>query len=125
MESSNGLRHTRTGAADDLRIIVELAELPPGALLTLAGMAQIFGKSPNSIKRAVHEGRLPKPFRIFSENFWRAGELDGFLQKRMRDAQQVNLEHPDPVGPDLDPRPLQPLEEGASPIRTESHARNP
>ena len=39
--------------ADGLGIIVELAELPPGTLLTVNGMAQIFGKSPNTIMRAV------------------------------------------------------------------------
>ena len=52
-------------------IVVELAKLPPGTMLTLHGMARIFGKSSNTIMRAADEGRLPKPFRIFSENCWR------------------------------------------------------
>ena len=78
---------------DGLGIIVELAKLPPGTLLTVNGMAQIFGKSPNTIMRAVGEGRLPRPFRIFSENCWRAGDVDVFLQRRMQDAQQRTGEH--------------------------------
>ena len=110
--------------ADALGIISALANLPPGTLLTLNGMAQIFGKSPNTIMRAVGEGRLPKPFRIFSEHCWRAGEVDGFLQKRMRDAQQVAAERPRTADPEVGPAHLKPLRKGASPIRSEHHAGN-
>ena len=109
---------------DDLGIIVALAELPPGTLLTVNGMAQIFGKSPNTIMRAVGEGRLPKPFRIFSENCWRAGDLDVFLQRRMQDAQQRPGERAQDVRADPSPGHLKPLKQGASPIRLESHARD-
>ena len=122
MESSNGSRPTGGGAsaaasADDLRIIVEFAELPPGALLTLNGMAQVFGKSPRTIMRAVDEGRLPKPFRIFSEHCWRAGEVDKFLLRRMQEAQQRNMEPPRDAEKDTRPEPLTPLKPGASPLR--------
>ena len=109
---------------DALGIIVELAKLPPGTLLTVNGMAQIFGKSPNTIMRAVGEGRLPKPFRIFSENCWRAGDVDVFLQRRMRDAQQGGGEHTQDTRPDPSPGHLAPLKRGASPIRLEPHARD-
>ena len=109
---------------DDLGIIVALAELPPGTLLTVNGMAQIFGKSPNTIMRAVGEGRLPKPFRIFSENCWRAGDVDVFLQRRMQDAQQRPGERVQDVRADPSPGHLKPLKQGASPIRLESHARD-
>ena len=107
---------------DDLGSIVALAELLPGTLLTVNGMAQIFGKSPNTIMRAVGEGRLPKPFRIFSENCWRAGEVDVFLQQRMQDAQQSIGERSRDDRADTPSGHLSPLKRGASPIRLESHA---
>ena len=110
--------------AEALDVISELASLPPGALLTLNGMAQVFGKSPNTIMRAVAEGRLPKPFRIFSQHCWRVGEVDGFLQKRMRDAQQNAVERPRAADPEVGPAHLKPLRKGASPIRSENHAGN-
>ena len=109
---------------DGLGIIVELAELPPGSLLTVNGMAQIFGKSPNTIMRAVGEGRLPRPFRIFSENCWRAGDVDVFLQRRMQDAQQRTGERPQGGKADTTPDHMAPLRRGASPIRLEPHARD-
>lgn len=110
--------------SDTLGIIVELAELPPGTLLTVNGMAQIFGKSPNTIMRAVGEGRLPRPFRIFSENCWRAGDVDVFLQRRMQDAQQRNGERSQGGKADTPPGHMAPLRRGASPIRLEPHARD-
>ncbi len=94
---------------DALGIIVELAKLPPRTLLTVNGMVQIFGKSPNTIMRAVGEGRLPKPFRIFSENCWRAGDVDVFLQQRMQDAQQGGGERTQDARPDPSPGHLTPL----------------
>ena len=110
--------------AEALDVISELASLPPGALLTLNGMAQVFGRSPNTVMRAVAEGRLPKPFRIFSQHCWRVGEVDGFLQKRMRDAQQDAEEPPCAADPEVGPVHLKPLRKGASPIRSENHAGN-
>ena len=107
---------------DDIGIVDELGKLTPGALLTVNGMARVFGKSPNTIMRAVGEGRLPRPFRIFSEHYWRVGEVDAFLQKRMRDAQQNPMERPRPADPEAAPTHLSPLQKGASPIRKEQHA---
>ena len=109
---------------DALGIIVELAKLPPGTLLTVNGMAQIFGKSTNTIMRAVGEGRLPKPFRIFSENCWRAGDVDVFLQRRMQDAQKATGERSHDARENPAPGHLTPLNRGASPIRLEPHARD-
>lgn len=109
---------------DGIGIIVELAKLPPGTLLTVNGMAQIFGKSPNTIMRAVGEGRLPRPFRIFSENCWRAGDVDVFLQRRMQDAQQRTGERSQGGKVDTPPGHMAPLRRGASPIRLEPHARD-
>lgn len=109
---------------DDIGINDELGKLTPSALLTVDGMARVFGKSPNTTLRAVSEGRLPKPFRIFSEHCWRVGEVDAFLQKRMRDAQQGATGRPCPVDPEAAPAHLKPLRKGDSPIRSEPHAGN-
>ena len=121
MESNTG----RDEPADSPGIITEFAELPQAAILTVNGMAKIFGKSPNTIMRAVAEGRLPRPFRIFSENCWRAGDVDVFLQRRMRDAQQGSGEQSQDGEADMPPGHLTPLKRGDSPIRLEPHARNP
>ena len=109
---------------DDIGINVELAKLPPAGLLTVHGMAWIFGKSPKTIMRAVREKRLPRPFRIFSENCWRAGEVDVFLQRRMHDAQQGTGERCRDRKRDGSASRLTPLKRGASPIRREPHARD-
>ena len=126
MARDKGVEPVGTGDenAEALDVISALANLPPATLLTLNGMAQVFGKSPNTIMRAVGEGRLPKPFRIFSQHCWRVGEVDGFLQKRMRDAQQIAADHPRAADPEVGPTHLKPLRKGASPIRSEHHARN-
>lgn len=109
---------------DDIGINVELARLPPATLITVHGMAWIFGKSPKTIMRAVEEKRLPRPFRIFSENCWRAGEVDVFLQRRMLDAQQGTGERCRDRRKDGSASHLTPLKRVASPIRQEPHARD-
>ena len=109
---------------DDIGINVEFAKLPPATLITVHGMAKIFGKSPKTIMRAVEEKRLPRPFRIFSENCWRAGEVDVFLQRRMLDAQQGTGGRCRDRKKDGSASHLTPLRRGTSPIRQEPHARD-
>ena len=123
-ESSPGPDDGRDDPVEAFDVNVELAALPPGTLLTVIGMAQIFGKSPNTIMRAVSEKRLPRPFRIFSENCWRAGEVDGFLQRRMQDAQGLGDEEAGGTRPDAAPDRTKSLDKGSSPIRSEPHAGN-
>lgn len=123
-ETLTGPEDGRDEPVDTFDVNVELAGLPPGTLLTVIGMAQIFGKSPNSIMRAVSEKRLPRPFRIFSENCWRAGEVDVFLQRRMQDAQGPADEEAGDTRPDAAPDRTKPLQKGTSPIRSEPHAGN-
>ena len=126
------MKHEPSARPDDARddpvealdVIVELASLPAGTLLTVRGMAQIFGKSPNTIMRAVGEGRLPRPFRIFSENCWRAGDVDVFLQRRMQDAQRLADEPSGDARSDSAPDRKKSLDRGRSPIRLEPHAGN-
>ena len=109
---------------DDIGINDELGKLTPSALLTIDGMAHVFGKSPNTILRAVEEERLPQPFRIFSGHCWRAGEVDAFLQQRICDAQNGARERRRPADPEAAPAHLKPLRKGDSPIRSEKNAGN-
>ena len=124
MESNSG-HDEQAEPTDPDGIFLGFAELPPATILTISGMAKLFGKSPNTIMRAVAEGRLPKPFRIFSENCWRAGDVDVFLHQRMRDAQQRTGEQPRHGEAEVPSRQLTPLKRGDSPLRLEPHARNP
>ena len=124
MESHSG-HDEQAEPTDPDGIFLGFAQLPPATILTISGMAKLFGKSPNSIMRAVAEGRLPKPFRIFSENCWRAGDVDVFLQRRMRDAQQETGEQSQDAEAEVPPGCLTPLKRGDSPLRLEPHARNP
>ena len=110
--------------AEAFDVIVDLAYLPAGTILTVRGLAYIFGKSPNTIMRSVSEERLPRPFRIFSENCWRAGEIDVFLQRRMQDAQRLADEPAGDASPDSAPDRKTSLKRGRSPIRLEPHAGN-
>ena len=126
------MKHEPSARPDDghgdpveaLDVIVELASLPAGTLLTVKAMAQIFGKSPNTIMRAVAEGRLPRPFRIFSENCWRAGDVDVFLQRRMQDAQCLSDQQAGDACPDLAPDRAGSRGRRRSPIRLDPHAGN-
>ena len=119
-ESNNGSDEP----ADSPGIILEFAELPHAAILTVNGMAKIFGKSPNTIMRAVAEGRLPRPFRIFSENCWRAGEVDRHLQQSMQKAQHLTGQQAPGARQDAAPGDSGTLKGGSSPIRLEPHARH-
>ena len=100
----------------DACVIVELGTLAPGNLLTIKAMAEVFGKSPGTIMKAVEAGRLPRPFRTFSENQWRVEELDAFMQRRMQDAQRGS-----PNQKNHESR--RPLKSGRSPIRRRPDAR--
>ena len=123
MESNNG-HGQQAEPTDPDGIFLGFAELPPATILTISGMAKLFGKSPNTIMRAVAEKRLPRPFRIFSENCWRAGEVDRYLQQSMQRAQQLTDQQPPETQPDATPNEPEPLRKGTSPIRLEPDARH-
>ena len=57
----------------------EFADLGDNAIVSEEGLASIFGKHRDSIKRAVERGELPKPFKLMGKPVWRiAGILDHF-----------------------------------------------
>ena len=57
----------------------EFEDLGGNAIVSESGLAGIFGKHRDSIKRAVERGELPKPFKLMGKPVWRvAGILEHF-----------------------------------------------
>lgn len=85
------------GSADEEKelpgIIVELGQLPPGAVVTEAGLAKIFHRHQVSVRRAVDRGELPVPTRLFGRQVWTAEAIRAHLSKRLeaaaRDSEQA------------------------------------
>jgi len=70
-----GVTKMETDEEKETGIIERLAHLPPGALITESGLADIFGKCRESIKSAVDRGELPHPVRIMGKPTWTAGAI--------------------------------------------------
>ena len=68
--------------------IGRLAYMHPLCPLDLEEMSDLFGKSKATVMRAVYDGRLPKPFSVFSENLWLVGGLLEFFKRLMEEAQE-------------------------------------
>ena len=56
-------------------VFADIGALPPGALVTEAGLARILGKCTASIRHAVDRGELPRPARLMGKNTWTAGAI--------------------------------------------------
>ena len=56
-------------------VLAEVAALPEGAAVSENALARMLGKHPQSIKRAVQRGELPRPFRLFGKPTWLAGSI--------------------------------------------------
>ena len=72
-------------------VIASLGALPPGALVTEAGLAGILGKCTASIKSAVKRGELPWPCRIMGKNTWTAGAIIRHIENRLEKENQKFL----------------------------------
>jgi len=66
----------------EFEVVAEFGELGPGALVTEAGLARMFGKHPASIKRAVDRGELPRPTRLMGKPTWTAGKIVEHIESR-------------------------------------------
>jgi hypothetical protein len=77
METENDEHDDATG------IYCEIGQLPPGALITEKGLAQIFGKCTASIKSAVDRGELPRRVRLMGKNTWTAGAIIEHIESRL------------------------------------------
>jgi len=49
-------------------VIRALGELGPTTIIMEEALAKMFDRHPTSIKRAVHLGELPSPYRLFGGN---------------------------------------------------------
>ncbi len=65
-----------------------LGELPPGAIVSEAALARIFGKHPVSIKRAVRRGELPPPTRLLGGPVWTVAAILRHLEARLDSARK-------------------------------------
>ena len=69
-------------------VVRELGELGPGGWLTEEGLAAIFGKHRDSVRRAVERGELPRPVKLFGQKGWTAGAVVRHIEKRLEAAQK-------------------------------------
>ena len=74
-------------------VVLEIGQLPAGAIIMEEDLARIFGRHPVSVKRAVARGELPPPARLFGKPSWTAGailaHLEGRLEAAKRDAEKA------------------------------------
>lgn len=66
------------------RVITELGDLPETTLLFESGLADLFGKHPISIKRAVERGELPPSTRLMGRPVWTKRVLVQHIEERLR-----------------------------------------
>lgn len=75
---------TETGVMPD--IIPELGELGDSAIITEKGLARLFRRHVVTVKRAVQDGILPPPYRLFNANCWTIGALICHIERRLEEA---------------------------------------
>lgn len=70
-------------------IIAQFGELGSGAIIQEKALCVLFDRAPDSVKRAVENGDLPPPVRMFGQNTWTAGVLVRHLEERLDQAARV------------------------------------
>lgn len=77
-----------TGSAQYLAsgVVTELGAIPSGSLVTEKGLAEMLGRSQDSIKGAVRRGELPAPVRMFGKPTWTAGAIVQHIERRLEEA---------------------------------------
>lgn len=66
----------------------QLGRLPSDSIISEKALADMLGKHPVSIKRAVRRGELPVPVRMFGEPVWTAQAIREHLSKRLEQARR-------------------------------------
>lgn len=64
------------------KTVTVLAELADDVLLDEDGMANAFHVVTRTIRRMVERYELPPPMRLASKNWWRVGNVRGWLNTR-------------------------------------------
>lgn len=75
--------HDELGVAG---IIKELGELGPGAVIYEKGLASLFDRHVESVKRAITRGELPPPTKLFNGNAWTVGAIIRHIEERLTKA---------------------------------------
>lgn len=71
----------------DLNVISDIGAMPPGTILTVNALAQIFGRDRMSIFRAINRGELPRPTELLGCHRFTAGAIIKHIEKRMEEAE--------------------------------------
>ena len=64
-------------------LCAKLGVLGEGALVTETGLAEMLGKHPVSVKRAVERGELPPPTRLMGKPVWTVGAIRRHIEARL------------------------------------------
>lgn len=67
-------------------VIETFGALNPETIITEEGLARIFHRHPQSVKRAVERGELPQPCKLFGATTWTVGVLVRHFEQRLVDA---------------------------------------
>ena len=68
--------------------VLNLNNLTDSDILSEQDLAEVFGKHPESIKRAILRGELPEPVPLFKKRVWTVGAIRRFLEDRLQQAQE-------------------------------------
>ena len=64
-------------------IFTEFGTFAPETIVTEEGLANLFGKCPESIQRAVERGELPPGVRLMGKPTWTIGAIVRHLENRL------------------------------------------
>lgn len=70
--------------------ITALAALPAGTILNTDQLAQIFGRHPSSIRRAVQRGELPSSVPLLDHEVWTVEVIRAHLAQRLKQAAKAH-----------------------------------
>ncbi len=68
-----------------LGIIRELSELPPGTPITINALAEMLGRHPVSVKRAIKRKELPIPTKLHGKKIWISDSIVQHIAKRQEE----------------------------------------
>ena len=69
-------------------VVLDLANLPPDALIDRAALARMLARCEASIDRAVKRGEIPKPVKFMGKKTWTAKVIQDHFVKRLALAAQ-------------------------------------
>ena len=78
------------------KVILNLAELPPDAFVTMAYLAEVFTRDRRSVQKAIQRGELPRPIHLFNDKGWTVRALlqhFEVLHQRAQDASRKGALH--------------------------------